>query len=202
MNLRAVAVTTVSLLAVFSAAALAGPRDDVLDAMGKCATLADDKARLECYDGLAPRLRDALNVPPETLSHPPTKEEQQSWFGFNLDHLFGSGRAPATQTTPEPFGADKLAAAPATAAAGTAAAPAEPEEIDSITAGVTDYSVNPFGKFIVFLDNGQVWRQIDSDVAHFSRSSPNSVAIDRGSMGSYNMRINDGNHIYKVTRVK
>lgn len=210
MNLRAVAVTTVSLLAVFSAVALAGPRDDALAAMGKCASLTDDKARLECYDGLAPRVRDALNVPPESMSHPPTKEEQQSWFGFNLDHLFGSSKAPPAQTTAQQFGSDKLASAPAAAASGAAvagaaaapAAPAEPEEVESITAGVTDYSINPFGKFIVFLDNGQVWREIDSDVAHFSRSSSNSVSIDRGSMGSYNMRINDGNHIYKVTRVK
>jgi len=73
MNLRTAAVTTVSFLALFSTVALAGPRDDVLEAMGKCAALTDDKARLNCYDAVAPHLRDALNAPPETLSHPPTK---------------------------------------------------------------------------------------------------------------------------------
>ena len=67
---------------------------------------------------------------------------------------------------------------------------------------MTDYSFNPFGKFIVFLDNGQVWREIDSDPAHFSKGGTNTVTIERGMMSSYNMHINGGNHTYKVTRVK
>jgi hypothetical protein len=201
MKMRAIAVT-LGLLIVASGPALAGPRDDVLDAMGKCATLTDNKARLDCYDAVAPRLRDALNRPPEALSHPPTEEEQKSWFGFNLDGLFGSnGTPPAVQTTPGQFGADKLAAKEAPAAEG-AAQPEQPKPIESITAAVTDYSFNPFGRFVVFLDNGQVWKQIDSDVAHFSKGGSNSVMIERGMMDSYNMHINDGNHVYKVTRVK
>jgi hypothetical protein len=201
MKMRAIAVT-LGLLAVASGPALAGPRDDVLEAMGKCATLTDNKARLDCYDAVAPRLRDALNRPPEALSHPPTEEEQKSWFGFNLDGLFGSnGTPPAVQTTPGQFGADKLAAKEAPPAEG-AAQPEQPKPIESITATVTDYSFNPFGRFVVFLDNGQVWKQIDSDVAHFSKGGGNSVMIERGAMGSYNMHINDGNHVYKVTRVK
>ena len=87
-------------------------------------------------------------------------------------------------------------------AAGESAAPPPPEQIESITAAVTDYSFNPFGKFIVFLDNGQVWREIDPDLAHFNKGGANTVTIERGMMGSYNMRINDGNKIYKVTRIK
>lgn len=200
MKMRTIAVTTVGLLAVISAAAQAGPRDDVLAAMGQCAALTDDKARLACYDGLAPRLRDALNVPPQTLDHPPTKEEQQSWFGFNLGSWFGGSTPPAAQTTPQQFGADKVPTPPP--AAGESAAPPPPEQIESITAAVTDYSFNPFGKFIVFLDNGQVWREIDPDLAHFNKGGANTVTIERGMMGSYNMRINDGNKIYKVTRIK
>ena len=179
---------------------LAGPRDDVLEALGKCAKIADNSERLTCYDGLAPRLRDALNTPPDRISHPPTKEEEESWFGFNLDNVFGS--APSNQTTPQAFGADKLAQAQTGA---NAANPQEPQAIDSISAGVTDYSFTPYKKFIVFLDNGQVWRQIegDSNQARFMRqASDNKVTIERGAFGSYDMHINDGNQDYKVTRVK
>jgi len=204
MKMRAIAVTTAGLLAIACGAAQAGPRDDVLDAMGKCAALTDDKARLGCYDAVAPRLRDALNQPPETLSHPPTPEEQKSWFGFSLGDWFGNTVPPSGQTTPGQFGADKLPPAPAATGSTTAAngAPAEPQELDSITAGVSDYSINPFGKFIVFLDNGQVWKEVDADIAHFSKNSANSVTIERGALGSYNLRINDGNKVFKVTRVK
>lgn len=203
MNLRTMAVTTAGLLAVFSTTALAAPRDDVLAAMGKCAALTDDKARLDCYDSVAPRLRDALNAPPETISHPPTKEEQQSWFGFNLGSLFGT--SPAQQTTPQQFGSDQVPA-PAAPAAGAAPDSAPmPEQIESITAKLTEYSFNPFGKFIIFLDNGQVWRQLqgDSGKAHFDQpAESNTVTIERGGIGSYNLLINHSNKVYKVTRVK
>ncbi|HSM96906.1 MAG TPA: hypothetical protein VLT91_12735 [Rhizomicrobium sp.] len=203
MKMRTIAVTTAGFLAVILGPAQAGPRDDVLAAMGKCAQVTDDKARLACYDGVAPRLRDALNAPPEKLDHPPTKEEQESWFGFNLGNWFGGATPPAAQTTPGQFGADKIPVpTPPSGAGSESAAAAAPQEIDSITATVTDYSFNPFGKFIVFLDNGQVWREIDSDPAHFSKGSTNTVTIERGMLGSYNLHINDGNHTYKVTRVK
>jgi hypothetical protein len=203
MKMGAIAVTTAGLLAILSGTAQAGPRDDVLAAMGKCAALADDKARLACYDGLAPRLRDALNTPPPTLDHPPTQEEQQSWFGFDLGNWFDGSTPPAAQTTPEKFGADKLPPPPAGAEQSSeSTAPAQPQEIESITATVTDYSFNPFGKFIVFLDNGQVWREIDPDTAHFNKGSPNTVTIERGALGSYNLHINDSNKTYKVTRIK
>lgn len=199
MNLRALLVTSAGVLAILFTPAAAGPRDDVLEAMGKCSTLTDDKARLGCYDALAPQLRDALNVPPETLSRPPTKEEQESWFGLNWDNLFSTGNAPPQQTSPDKFGADNLPRPEAPPPA--AGAPAAPEQIDSISAKVTDYSINPFGKFIVFLDNGQVWKEMDVDKAHFE-SSGNTVMIERGAIGSYNMHINDSNKVYKVVRIK
>jgi hypothetical protein len=196
MNLRIAAFTVGALVLSFSGAAPAAPRDDVLDAMGKCAAIADDKARLACYDALSPRLRDALATPPADLAHEPTKDEQKSWFGFDMGALFGTGSS-AKQTTPQQFGGETTPQAQAQQQ--TVAA----EEIDSISAGVTDYSFTPFGKFIVFLNNGQIWRQSDGDAAHFKKVAiDNTVTISRGLLGSYNLQINDGNHVYKVTRVK
>jgi hypothetical protein len=179
--------------------ALAAPAaQDILEAVGRCAAIADDHARLACYDAAAPRVKDALAVPPAALpdNRPPTTEEQRSWFGFDLGGLFGA--APAQQTTAAQFGNDKL---PATHAKEETAA----AEVDSITAGVTDVAFTPFGKFIVFLDNGQVWRQIegDSDHAVFKRpAKANRVTIGRGFIGSYNLTLNDSERMYKVTRVK
>jgi hypothetical protein len=189
--------------AFFAVPALAQDRQEVLEALGKCANLTDDKARLACYDTLAPRVKDALNSPPSAVasSGPPTKEEQESWFGFNIGNLFGS--APAQQTTPQQFGSDKLPKVEPAPGEATASTP--PPELDSITAGVTEYAYNPFGKFIVFLDNGQVWSQLqgDSEYAHFSKNAKdNKVTIERGFIGSYNLTLNDSEKVYKVTRIK
>jgi hypothetical protein len=179
-------------LVAFAPAALAASRDDTLEAVAKCATILDDKLRLGCYDTLAPRVRDAVGTPPETLAHNPTQEEQKSWFGFDIAGLFGN-KSP--QATPQEFGREETSAPPA--------AP-EMQDIDSITAGVTDYSFRD-NKFIVFLDNGQVWQQLSGDfnTGHFlPNPKDNTVTISRGFLKSYNLKINDDTSFYKVKRLK
>jgi hypothetical protein len=194
---QAIAVFTLVFL-VAPAASAETSSQDVLEALGKCASVADDHARLACYDALSPRVKDALAAPPAVLpgNRAPSVEEQKSWFGFNLSGLFGA--SPEQQTTPQQFGSDRL---PETHAKEDAAAQA----VDSITAGVTDYAYTPFGKFIVFLDNGQVWRQLEGDADHalFRKAAKdNKVTINRGLIGSYNLMINDSDKVFKVTRVK
>jgi hypothetical protein len=196
MNLRLLG--SVAVVFVWASQAFAASRDDVLEAFGKCAAVSDDKARLACYDALAPHAKEALATPPTALSadRPPTKEEQESWFGFDLSGLFGS--SPAQQTSPQQFGSDQL---PETHAREQGIK----QEVDSITAGVTEYSYTPFGKFVVFLDNGQVWRQVqgDADRATFHKiAKDNKVTITRGLIGSYNLMINGSEKVFKADRVK
>ncbi|HLY06626.1 MAG TPA: hypothetical protein VKR31_12855 [Rhizomicrobium sp.] len=201
MNIRCLALTLVACATAFPALAAAPPPpvapQDVLEALGRCASVSDSTQRLACYDALAPRVKDALAAPPQALpgNRAPTGEEQRSWFGFDLSSLFGS--SPTQQTTPAQFGSDRL---PSTHVEEQTAA----AEVDSITAGVTDVAFTPFGKFIVFLDNGQVWRQIEGDADHAVFRKPakdNKVTIRRGFIGSYNLSLN-GDRTYKVTRVK
>jgi len=178
------------------APAFAQPQQDVLEAVGRCAGIADAQARLACYDKIAPRVKDAIAAPPPSLDRPPTAEEQSSWFGFDIANLFGA--APAQQTTPAEFGSNTL---PTTREKEAAVEP----ELDSITANLADYSYNSSGRFIVFLDNGQVWRQIEGDVDRATfRKAPkdNKISISRGFIGSYNLSINGSARQYKVTRVK
>lgn len=198
MNSR-LTVCAVATLFMGTVQSFAGVRDDVLESVGKCASLGDDRARLACYDALAPHVKNALATPPNSLGRNPTTEEQQSWFGFDISGLFGGGSIEPTK--PEDFGRERTTEAQAA----RAEAEAKAEVVDSITAGVTDVAFTPFGQFILILDNGQIWRQLkgDADRAHF-RSNPrdNRVTISRGLIGSYNLKINDSEHVYKVTRVK
>ena len=193
INLRAVSVAAFVLFGL-SIPAQAGVRDDVLRAMDQCSTIADKDKRLACFDQLSNQVKQAIAEGPR--SGPPTAEEQKSWFGFDFGDIFGG---PSHQTTPEQFGSENLPPPPR-----KEGEPEPPAPIDSITANVTDYALNPFGKFVVFLDSGQVWKQIggEADVANFKKGGKNTVLISRGMLGSYNMQINDSNKVFKVKRVK
>jgi hypothetical protein len=177
----------------------ASPRDDVLNGLQHCAAVTEDKARLACYDALVRPAQEAMARPPEAgeATHPPTKEEEKSWFGFDVTHLFNS--TPEQQKTPQQFGAENL---PSTQQKVEEAQ----HEVDSITAGVTEYAFTPFGKFIIFLDNGQVWKQLQGDTGDkpmFHKDpKDNKVTIERGLIGSYNLMVNDSTRSYKVERIK
>ncbi len=176
---------------------------DVLEALGKCAAVTDSAQRLACYDAAAPQLKSTLITPPPVLARAPTQEEQSSWFGFSFPDIFGG--SPSSQTTPQQFGSNTLPRQQRAviASAGNANTVAT-APIDSITATVTEYALNDQGRYVIFLDNGQVWRQQngDSGVMQFKRNSPNTVKISRGFWDSYNLKINNGSALYKVVRVK
>ena len=79
-----------------------------------------------------------------------------------------------------------------------------PQPLDSISAKVSDFAYNPYGKVVVFLDNGQIWQQIegDTDTALLHKTIENTVVISRGFFGSYGMVVNNTGPAIKVRRLK
>lgn len=173
----------------------AEPGDALLRGLRNCTGLTDAAERLACYDRLAPQFQPPAQTaaaPPP----PPTKEEKESWFGLN--NLFGGGEE-KPQTKPEQFGEERVEKTP------EQVEEAKKDEIDSLTAKLSDYAINSFGKFIVFLDNGQVWTQLqaDSGKAHFAKNPKDvTVTIERAFLGSYSMTISDNVKLFKVKRLK
>ena len=204
MKSSPLAVLAVFLLASFPAHA--GANDDTIAAIGKCATVTDNTARLACYDTVAGQLK-AVEAAPQpqaapaqtaATAPPAAKENEESWFG--IASWFGSDKvSPAAQTTPQQFGSENLPPPPA-----APGAPPPVEPLDRIMATVTDFAYSPYGRFVVFLDNGQVWQQLegDTDRAHFSKSKKDLVTISRGLLGSYNLVIGDHSGLFKVKRIK
>ncbi|MBZ5616661.1 MAG: hypothetical protein LAO23_21855 [Acidobacteriia bacterium] len=189
MNFRPVLVVAGLLTAAVCGQVSAATPHEMLDLLAKCADMKDATERLACYDKLAPEMRETLAAVKKPSER--TDEDKATLFGFDFGGVFSSREGP---TTPEEFGKNQM---PQAAEEGQA--------LDSISAGVTDYAKTPFGKFIVFLDNGQVWRQLDSDAgtAHFLKEmKDNKLIISRGLLGSYNLKINDQNQVFKVKRLK
>ena len=204
-------LAALAVLLLASLPAYAGADDDVVAAIAKCASLNDNTARLVCYDKaagrsttveVAPQAQPQVAPPappaPTTAAAPASPKDEESWFG--IADWFGSDKAsPAAQATPQQFGSEAIPPPPA---APGGPPPAEP--LDHITATVSDFAYNPYGRFVVFLDNGQVWQQLKGDASHarFSKKEKDTVTISRGFVGSYNMVIGDRSGLYKVKRIK
>lgn len=82
--------------------------------------------------------------------------------------------------------------------------PVIPPSGERRVARVAQYSFSPHGQFTIVLDNGEVWRQLDSDdgAARFRHAGENIVQISRGFWGSYDLKLNAANIVFKVTRVR
>ena len=59
---------------------------------------------------------------------------------------------------------------------------------------------NAYGKWVVTLDNGQVWKQLRSETIRISVDD--NVLIERGLMNSFFFRLNDNDRQIKFSRVK
>jgi hypothetical protein len=159
------------LLCCYAAAAWGAPTDD-------CRARSDDVQRLACYDQLFPRRPSQTQAATARPGAPQPGAVQES-----------------PKATPDPeFGLNE---------AQRRAAEGHPERAkagESISAIVTDLRTTAAGDFVVTLDNGQVWRQIESD----SWSAPHKgdrVSIRRGLLGSF-LLITADHLTRRVSRVK
>ncbi|MEO8304251.1 MAG: hypothetical protein ABI724_09025 [Betaproteobacteria bacterium] len=152
---------------------------DALAEMARCAEIADSAERLKCYDAAAPRAKSALAAPQPPPADPGTTVES---FGL---------RVPKPVTKAEDFGKP--------------AAPPQPKEITEISGTVVEFARTPRGRSIFFLDNGQVWRQLDGDstvVRDPDPGKPMKVTVEVGALASYNLTIEGRNGLIKVIRLK
>lgn len=75
-------------------------------------------------------------------------------------------------------------------------------KLKSITVKITNIRKGPHGKIRVTLENGQVWKQIDSSHARYNKKGDNVARIRRAVLGSFLMTINDKGAAIRVRRVK
>lgn len=161
-----------------------------------CESVRGDKARLKCFEKALPALRDAFPGA-ESIANARADEAHQA---AKEDAKKDFGLPPAVAQASKPFeekefGAEQL----------PRDEKIDEENVNSITAGIVDIGRSLNGKIIVFLDNGQVWRQLDSD-----KSTPYirknfeglTATVKRGFLGSYLVRIERTHDAFKARRVK
>ena len=169
------------LIGAVGTAVLLPPASRADASLTPCVEIADDAARLACYDRVAGRATAA----PVT-----------------------SAPAAAASATAAPTAAASATAAPATAAPATTVVPPataasgndpvaefglsqqaikqrDPEGwVDSISGTVRGVTQNASGRYVVELDNGQVWAQAETD-AYPVLKAGDAISIRRAAVGSF-----------------
>jgi hypothetical protein len=166
------------LLFVATPTAIADTPDDIVREVARCAEVGGAEERLRCFEAVAARAKTMLAsplAPAETAQRSP----QES---------FGLSRPAPPATRPEEFGKPMP----------------RPEELQSITAMATEFARTARGKALFVLDNGQVWRQLDSDGSEVTLVPPRpfKVTIERGAFGAYNLTMEGRNALIKVMRLR
>jgi hypothetical protein len=156
-------------LVVLSAAAGAAPRratpaPEALEGVLRCRAIADEKARLACYDSNVARFETArANRELVVVDRKQIRETKRSLFGLDLPSLsiFGGGDN------------DDI------------------EEVNSIEGVVASAYEDGEGRWVVKLQEGGTWRQIDSALLGRNPRAGSKVKITKAAMGSFMMRIDN-----------
>ena len=167
---RQMKILLISFLLLIVLPALAA--DDMLT---DCRQIEDVEARVSCYDDIV----DARNPDViETSTANSARETENPEAIPSAQSLFGTHDAEAKRIVET-----RLAI----------------EQIDKIQAVVTDVQKSVSKKLTLSLDNGQVWRQLDS--RPLSLKIGEAVIVRKASLGSFLMEKQSGSRRIRVKRV-
>ena len=224
-------VFLMALLFYEAPATAAGPRDEVIAGMFRCAAVGDMRVWLDCFYGAAQPVRAALGLPPalpaqaRLAQNPPTgtpsgdpsfryqtTSEVLRCNGLGQDRQWLDCYYAAAQPiraalglSPAPQARPQLPAATATKPSANQSVARETVPVGfPFSSRMASYSFNSYGSFTVELANGQTWRQLsgDTSAAHWTKPAPNyTVRISRGALRSFNLKVTGSSTEYKVERI-
>lgn len=132
----------------------------MLERLAGCRVVADNAARLACYDGAAAALDTAQQQGDlVVIDRAGMNETRRQLFGFDvptLPRLFGATASP---------------------------------DIDSIETTLQSASQSGEGRWVFRLADGGVWRQIDSEPVRFRNRPGQEVRVRKASLGSFMLTV-------------
>ena len=176
-----------------AASAHADTRDDVLTGIERCGVIHDDRTWLDCLYGAEQPMRGHLGLPP-------APEFQQRLVPTGpVMPLSSMPAEPAT--TPPP----RVATRPAPPKKASFWSTLVGTDAPFAVSRMASYRYEKSGAFVVTLENGQQWRQLDVNGGQASWLRPPStykITISQGAFGTYILHTEDSPNIYKVEMVR
>jgi hypothetical protein len=159
-----------ALLAAIPAMALgqtdrARQRPELFEALVRCRAIAEDAARLRCFDTSAAALEQAAERRDVVVvDRAQVRESRRRLFGLALPRLpiFGGGDSGRE----------------------------DEDEVTSLEGAVASATQNSLGQWLVRLQDGSSWTQVDNNILGLRPRPGQPVVVNRGPLGSYMMRVN------------
>ncbi len=137
-------------------------RPETLERLMACRGIADNTARLACFDTAAGALDTAQRQGDlVVIDRAGVAETRRQLFGFEMPSL------------PRLFG------------------PEGAVEIESIESTLQSASLVGEGRWVFRLADGSVWRQIDSERVRFENRPGQAVRVRKASLGSFLLTVDD-----------
>ena len=139
-------------------------------AISKCRKLADDRARLVCYDAAAGAFDQAqAEGQVVVIDRVQATAVRRQAFGFNLPSINFLPHGP------------------------------KPEAVDSITVDLVGAHTDSEGKWVMTTADDAVWRQTDSNTLNRDPHDGSKLAIRKGLLGSFFCKV-DGQSAVRCAR--
>lgn len=139
-------------------------RPEAFEALVRCRGIAEDRARLQCFDAASQALQQAADRKElVVVDRKQIRETKRSLFGLDLPRLsiFGGGDGDNDE-----------------------------EAVTSIESTVTGAVQDGNGRWIVKLADGSTWAQTDNETLALRPKAGNKVKVKRAALGSYMMNVN------------
>lgn len=164
-------IATAALAAARAEAAPPKPsRAAVLQSLLDCRGKTDNAERLACYDAAASAMDQAETKGDiVVVDRAQAREVRRQAFGFQMPSLTIFDRGE------------------------------KPEQIDEVTGVIAKVSTTAAGKWVLRLEDGAVWRQIDGEPPNRDPKPGMPVRIKTATMGSYLLSV-DGQRSFRVHR--
>jgi hypothetical protein len=158
------------------------PTPDVLNQLYACRDISDETQRLACYDGAVGRVQQAQDTGNlVAIDRGQAQEMDRESFGFSLPSLsriFGGGSDSQSAASTPRF-----------------------ERVDDVQMEVASVVHRRNAPSTFTMTNGQVWVQIDDEVARNVRQG-GQVTVRRASLSSYLMSVDAGGPAIRVRRIQ
>jgi hypothetical protein len=184
-----------ALIAV-AAASFAAPafaQEAPLARVYACADIKDSAQRLACFDGAVATLKQAdAGGDVAVVSRSQVQKVEKDAFGLSVPSV-------------SELAASVASSGPAPAAAATAARPPKPEKpkpLDRVTLAVKSIQKDGQGNVTFVMENGQVWKKIDTGSLGALGRGPWTAEIRKASLGSYMLSISGTTASARVKRIE